>query len=328
MHIGLQRHWCIFTSAGDKNVIHHWLEGNIPQRFDLIVAYYGENNYMFYEIDKICTYAFRTKGSKFQNLKKLILQNPKFFDQYSYVWICDDDIPMSSAQINEAFELAETLDFWVAQPAMRPEGKNGHWITCFAGAQWDYRIVNFVEVGLPIFRCDKLIEFLSVYDGSLTGWGIDHWYANLFKANDFGRFAVFDRIQVLNPRDEAKGGNEMGRLRSAAQREADWKIVRQKFDLVEYPPKIFAYCKLAPKGELFRIFDQIGGEYHPIIPAWSARLRRSRVPGMARFVKAILVVKAVWEIARRSSWYDAIFFLICGLSIRRQRRAIGHGFEI
>jgi hypothetical protein len=153
---------------------------------------------------------------------------------------------MSSEQINTAFELAETLGFWVAQPAARAEGKNSHWITCFAGPQWDYRIVNFVEVNLPIFRRDKLIQFLRVYDGSLGGWGIDYWYANLFQANEFGRLAVFDKIQVLNPRNQDKGGSEIEELQPARLREADWNALRQKLRLVEYPPRIFAYCRLAP----------------------------------------------------------------------------------
>jgi hypothetical protein len=328
MSIDPQRRWCVFTSAGDRNVIHRWLEGNTPRRWNLVAAYYGETDHTFLEINKVCTYAFRTKGSKFQNLRKLTLEVPKFFDQYSHVWVCDDDTPISSAQINEAFELAETLGFWVAQPAMRAEGKNGHWITCFAGPQWDYRIVNFVELSLPIFRRDKLIEFLSVYDGSLTGWGIDHWYANLFQANDFGRFAVFDKIQVLNPRDEDKGGNEMGRFQSAALREADWHVVREKFGLVEYPHKVFAYCRLAPERELLGVFDRIEEEHPPIGPAWLVRFRRSRFPGVARLIKAGLVVKALREMTRRSGWLDAIFFLMCWLSVRRQRRAVGHGFEM
>jgi hypothetical protein len=257
----------------------------------------------------------------------LVLEYPAFFDQYSHVWVCDDDAPMSSAQINEAFELAETLGFWVAQPAMRAEGKNGHWITCYAGPQWDYRIVNFIELSLPIFRREKLIEFLNVYDGSLTGWGIDHWYANLFEANVFGRLAVFDKIQVLNPRDEDKGGNEMGRLQPSALRDADWRIVREKFGLVEYPPKVFAYCRLAPGRELLGVFDRIEGDYPLVCPAWLVKLWRSRFPGGARLVKLALIIKALRDMKQRSGWPGAIFLLKCGLSMRRQRRAVGHGFE-
>ena len=51
------------------------------------------------------------------------MQNPRCLDQYSHVWICDDDIRMSAAQINEAFAIAEFFKFCVAQPSFLQEGK-------------------------------------------------------------------------------------------------------------------------------------------------------------------------------------------------------------
>jgi hypothetical protein len=332
---GAQRHWCVFTSAGDRNAIRQWLEGETPRQWDLIVAYYGDDDHTFAEIRKLSNYSFRSKGSKFQNLKKLVSQYQQRFDHYSHVWVCDDDIVMSTAQINTAFELTERLGFWVAQPATRAEGKNSHWITCVAGPQWDYRIVNFVEVNLPIFRRDKLIEFLTVYDGSLTGWGIDYWYANLFQADEFGRFAIFDRIQVVNPRNEDKGGSEIVKLRPAHLREADWDAARRKFGLVEYPEKVFAYCRLAPTRELLGVFEPLEEHYPAIsrgsshlLPSWldTHRLRRLRRSGylvLACLAKARLLVKNSREVLKRHGWRDAIFFLRCGFSMRRQRRGVG-----
>lgn len=118
-----QKRWCIFTSAGDHNAIRRWLQGNVPRRWDLIVAYYGDNDHEFAEINKISSNAFRAKGGKFQILKKLMVQNPRCLDQYSHVWVCDDDIRMSAAQINEAFAIAEFFKFWVAHPSFLQEGK-------------------------------------------------------------------------------------------------------------------------------------------------------------------------------------------------------------
>jgi len=242
-----QRRWCLFTSAGDKNAIRLWLEASEPRRWDLVVAYYGDNDHEFSQISKVSSYAFRTKGGKFQNLQKLVVQDPRFFDQYSHVWVCDDDIRMSAAQIDEAFTITECFEFWVAQPAFRPEGKNAHPITCHAWPQCDYRIVNFVELGVPIFRRDKLLEFITVYDGSLmTGFGIDYWYMNLFKANEFGRFAIIDKVQVINPHDEEKGGRESDdRLQPEARAWAEWVEARARYRLIEFPHKVFACCKIA-----------------------------------------------------------------------------------
>src|SRR5262249_29205254 len=148
--------------------------------------YYGDNEREFLELRKASNYAFRTKGGKFQNLKKFVSKKPGLFEQYSYIWVCDDDIRMSVAQINQAFTITELLGFWISQPALHPEGKADFRVTIYSGSRCDYRLVNFIEVNLPIFRQDKLIEFIKFYDGSLTGWGIDFWYMNFFGANKLG----------------------------------------------------------------------------------------------------------------------------------------------
>jgi hypothetical protein len=251
--------WCIFTSAGDHNAIRLWLQGDVPRRWDLIVAYYGDNDHEFTELKKISSSAFRAKGGKFQILKKLIAQSPQRLAHYSHVWVCDDDIRMSAVQINEAFAIAEFFKFWVAQPSFLQEGKVSHPITRYAGQQCDYRIVNFIEENVPIFNRVKLIEFLRAYDGSLTGWGIDHWYLNLFGANKLGRitnifrkngmgrFAIIDKVAVINPRDEEKGGNELDRLQSLPLRLAAWREAKAKYGLVEIQPKVFAKCKFSSR---------------------------------------------------------------------------------
>jgi hypothetical protein len=295
--------------------------GDEPRRWDLVAAYYGDDDREFVEISKLCSYAFRVKGSKFQNLKRLVTEQPRFFDQYSHVWVCDNDILMSKSQINEAFDIAERLGFWVAQPAMLGEGRNSHWITCFAGPSWDYRIVNYVEVGLPIFRRDKLIEFLAVYDGSLVGAGIDPWFAAFFKADEFGRFAIIDKVRVINPRYEVKGGSEIDQLQAPHLRIAHWHHIREKYGLAQCPPKVFAYCKLAPRGDLLAIFLPL--EEYPIIePAWLEKLRRSGWRIASWLAKAGLIARALSQTVRRSGWREAIWFLRCGFSIRRQRRAV------
>lgn len=240
-----QGRWCIFTSVGDYNSIRGWFEGGESRKWDLIIAYYGNNEREFLELREVANYAFRTKGGKFQNLKKFAAEQPGFFERYSYIWVCDDDIRMSITQINEAFAITELLGFWIAQPAFHPAGKNAHPVTIHAGSQSDYRTVNFIEVGVPIFRQDRLADFLEVYDGSLTGWGIDWWYMNLFAANkldsianlfaslfkpsELGRFAVIDKVQVINPHAEEKGGSEIDRLQPGHLRGAAWAEVKAKY---------------------------------------------------------------------------------------------------
>lgn len=237
--------WCIFTSAGDSNSVTGWLDLMQPPRWDLVLAFYGEDDREFEKLAKHATYAFRTRGSKFQNLKKLIDKVPDIFDGYTHVCVCDDDIQMSPKQIDELFHFSEKYEFWVAQPAFSPAGKWSHEITICAGKNADYRIVNFVEVTMPLFRRDKLMQFLSIYDGSLVGLGIDYWYSDVLKAHLYGRFAIIDKISVVNPTDAEKGHREIDRLQSFQARFSSWLQVSEKYGIVAHPHQVFAYCKIA-----------------------------------------------------------------------------------
>ena len=318
-----QRRWCLFTSAGDNSAIRLWLAGDAPRRWDLVAAYYGENADEFAEISRLCSFAFATKGSKFQNLKKLILEHPRFFDRYSNVWVCDNDILMSKSQINEAFDIAERAGFWVAQPADLAEGRIAHWITCFAGPGWDYRIVNFVEVRMPIFRREKLTDFLAVYDGSLVGWGIEYWYANFFEADKFRRFGIIDKVRVINPRNQVKGGSEIDQLQPEQSRAAAWEKIREEFGVVEYSPQVFAYGRLAPARDQLAVFLPMK-EFPRIRPDWLEALRHSGWRGANWFVKGALIAGALMQTVRGSGWREAIWLLRCGLAMRRQRRAVNY----
>jgi hypothetical protein len=61
--------------------------------------------------------AFKHLLSNPQFGKRVLATNPHFFDQYSHVWVCDDDIQMSGEDVGEAFAIAERFGYWVAQPA-------------------------------------------------------------------------------------------------------------------------------------------------------------------------------------------------------------------
>lgn len=246
---GPPRQWCIFTSAGDVHSIESWLPKSKQRKWDLVVSYYGESEATFHRLAEEAEFAVRTKGGKFQNLKKLIEQYPNMLDQYELVCICDDDIVMSPEQIEEFFSIAQTFGFWVSQPSFSAAGKWSHAITVCAGRRADFRIVNFVENTMPVFRRDKLVEFLAVYDGSLVGFGIDLWYMTVLEANSYGRFAIIDSVQVINPINLDKGWREIDRLQSYEARVASWHEVSKRFGVAGFPHKVFAYCKLAESGD-------------------------------------------------------------------------------
>ena len=66
---------------------------------------------------------FAARAGTVQLVKNLLKQHPHFFKDYTYVWVCDDDIQMQAAQIDEAFAITDPSGFWVAQPAFLPKGR-------------------------------------------------------------------------------------------------------------------------------------------------------------------------------------------------------------
>jgi hypothetical protein len=102
-----------------------------------------------------------------------------------------------------------------------------------------------VELTCPLFRTDKLKEFLSIYDGELVGWGIDWWYCHLFQADHTMKLAIVDDIVALNPRAHQRGGGnrEITKLQPNELREAHWQEISKKLDLPEYDMRTLAEIK-------------------------------------------------------------------------------------
>ncbi|NNU63625.1 hypothetical protein [Ochrobactrum soli] len=208
---------CIFTSAGNKHNVQEWIP-NGDRSWDLISVYYGDDADTYGFIESLSDKFFSRKGSKFQNLRAIYLENPAIFKQYDRIWVMDDDLRISPTSIETMFQVAECWDFWVCQPSFDATGKVSYAVTAHQ-PESILRIVDFVEVTCPLFRKDKLCVFLDEYDGELVGWGIDYWYGNSLESKKTNRFAVVDIVQTLNPHDEAKGGvREIDVLQPRAER--------------------------------------------------------------------------------------------------------------
>lgn len=219
---------CVFTSAGDRNAVRQWLPPGGEPAFDLLVAFYGDDDTRFAELREVATKVWRIKGGKMQNLHALVQAGQIDLSSYSHVWLPDDDIQIEPADIPRLFDLAAIYDLWVSQPA-HAEGSRVSWpVTKAAETRDQIRLTDFVEVACPLFRRDKLTAFLAVYDGSLIDWGVDWWFGHVLGAAWSGRFAVIDAITARNPeaRTKAGGHREIDRLQSADARRAAWFALR------------------------------------------------------------------------------------------------------
>jgi hypothetical protein len=232
--VGRVCRWCVFTSAGDYSNVCSWIPADGRKRWDLVVAFYGDSDSECARLAAVADMLFRSRGSKFQNLRSIFLQKPEMFLEYDYIWVADDDLLLIPGDIDRLFELASRYDFWVCQPAFSPQGRVSHQLTYKGGVH--VRITNFVEMTCPVFRTDKLLEFLKIYDGVLVGWGIDWWYCNVFDVSRNRKAAVIDEIVMTNPHaHQRRGGKrEIESLQPNSVREAHWKETASRLQLKQY----------------------------------------------------------------------------------------------
>ena len=228
------RRRCVFTSAGDRNAVAGWLPPGGERDFDLLVAFYGEDDARFADLARVADRAWRIKGGKAQNLRALVNAGELDLSPYAQVWLPDDDLLLDPADIPRLFDLAERFGFAVCQPAFDPLGRVTWPITAATGRD-EARLTDYVEMTCPLFRREDLQAFLAVFDGSLSGWGLDLWFAHVLGADTPGRFAVIDAITVFNPHHRQKpgGGREIDRLRPLPARIAEFHAAAARFGLPE-----------------------------------------------------------------------------------------------
>lgn len=225
---GSRRRYLVFTSAGDRSSIHRWING--PRNFDLWICYYGDHPG---SLRGMADRYLERKGTKFQNLHFCYLSQPEAFQQYDAVMVLDDDLLIGARALNQLFEIREQLDLWLLQPAFRPVGKISWDITRVRPTS-HLRYTSFVEMTCPLFRRDKLDDFMAVFDPAIAGYGEDWWFLHNLGQESRGRVAIVDSVTCVNPFDSAKGGRrEIDRASNDEQRKAIWDRLKSQYGLDE-----------------------------------------------------------------------------------------------
>jgi hypothetical protein len=226
-NISKPRHpYLVFTSAGDHSNVHYWLKGQ--RNFDLWITYYGDNDTQF---KKIADFYNTRRNAKFPNFHYIYQTWPNILKHYEAIMIMDDDIVIKANAISRLFKIREQYDFWILQPAFDPRGKISHPITQVQ-PKFFLRYTNFVEVTCPLFRTDKLEQFMKIYDPVLIGWGVDWWFLEVLGPDLNRKVAVIDDITCINPYDANKGGyREISRFQAKKIRIQQWQKIKQQHHL-------------------------------------------------------------------------------------------------
>jgi len=234
----------IFTSAGDNTQFYnYWLGEN--RNYDVWCVYYGKNdeNYNMYEkvVDKI----WKRKGSKFQNFHYIYNNYRDLLDNYDRFFIVDDDIIISTNDINKLFDISIQYDLWVCQPSYTIDSKVSHNITVHVSNSL-LRYTNFTEVGTTVFSKYAINKFMEYYDPILIGWGIDLFYIWVLGEDNQNKYAIIDSIQCINPHDADKviKIREHTNIENHSNEASYWEQIKFKYNIPEFTFKTYSTIKL------------------------------------------------------------------------------------
>jgi hypothetical protein len=176
---------CVVT---DKTDHPYWFQGAEPN-IDLFVVYCGTRTDDIFRMKS--TYYLRSEGLfKLENVELAIkFLGQKIYD-YAAVWLPDDDIRASGADINHFIKLFLENNFDAAHPALKTDrGQINHQLL-MQQPELLYREVYFVEMMAPIFRIEIFIEFiLPTLLLNRSGFGIDLLWAQVLEGK---RVAIID----------------------------------------------------------------------------------------------------------------------------------------
>jgi len=180
--------YLIISPIGDDSLHPEWIKEKT--NFDLVLLYYGNDESIAESNLQYTPYVYMAKGEKYHLLKSFIESNIEFISNYTHIWIPDNDVSISTENINNLFETADQLQLSICQPAM--DGYVSHEITKPVPNSI-LRYTNFVEVLAPLFDLESLLKIYKTFDLNYSSWGYDYLWSHLLDYPK-DKIAIIDNI--------------------------------------------------------------------------------------------------------------------------------------
>lgn len=183
---------CIIATIGSTSLHREWINNN--SKFDLHLIVY-DDSYELFKNDS--PYVTASKGYKFKLIYNYLCSNPDLIEQYDYFYMPDDDISITSANIQKLFRFMKKYQLAVAQPAIT----NSFYSYPHTAKYKDsiLRHTNFVEIMQPCFSREALKKVLFTFDETISGWGIDFHWGKILNYTEYN-MAIIDDIDSIHTR--------------------------------------------------------------------------------------------------------------------------------
>lgn len=182
----------VFVPVGKDSLHRQLLKGDAD--FDLhLLIYDGSYNKFCNDSDFVACDA----GYKMDMIYRYLHRHPELFEKYEYFFLLDDDIVISTEDVNRLFSMMREYQLKIAQPSLVMSYYT-YQHTAFHPF-YILRYTNFVEMMMPCFSRDALKAVLPTFEQKIRWCGIEmHW--PVLVGSNHKDMAIVDAVSAKHTR--------------------------------------------------------------------------------------------------------------------------------
>lgn len=182
----------VFVPVGKDSLHRQLLKGDAD--FDLhLLIYDGSYNKFCNDSDFVACDA----GYKMDMTYRYLHRHPELFEKYEYFFLLDDDIVISTEDVNRLFSMMREYQLKIAQPSLVMSYYT-YKHTAFHPF-YILRYTNFVEMMMPCFSRDALKAVLPTFEQKIRWCGIEmHW--PVLVGSNHKDMAIVDAVSAKHAR--------------------------------------------------------------------------------------------------------------------------------
>lgn len=182
----------VFVPVGKDSLHRQLLKGDAD--FDLhLLIYDGSYNKFCNDSDFVACDA----GYKMDMIYRYLHRHPELFEKYEYFFLLDDDIVISTEDVNRLFSMMREYQLKIAQPSLVMSYYT-YKHTAFHPF-YILRYTNFVEMLMPCFSRDALKAVLPTFEQKIRWCGIEmHW--PVLVGSNHKDMAIVDAVSAKHTR--------------------------------------------------------------------------------------------------------------------------------
>jgi hypothetical protein len=186
--------FAVFLQCGEGS---HWKDWQpaIDRSWHLLVNHYDTTNVGRLPSDVEFQQTGVYPGTKFTAFQSILENYPHIIAPYEYILLLDDDVQLEDGAVNGLFSVVEQHGWELAQASLSRESSSSFPVFFNSGTH-GWRVVNGVELMMPVYSRRALGLVRQVISQSVSGWGFDAALSVLANQQGFHAAVVDDVVAV------------------------------------------------------------------------------------------------------------------------------------